>query len=217
MNKAKGAARFSANFDGPDGLNGLDGHREGQADDARSPEDAAGCVESSYRSIALRVRPIRPIRPMSPIQFAGSTLPNPADGFTIRRFFRFFFEKTFDIRGNMPYIITKMKQVEYIGMNVKEPAYAFRRELDEVHKKNRRDPASTPMENETAVDGSWCIVLPDDADPLAEYAAKDLQDYFQVSMNLNLPLSREEKEPCIVLEVKPASGKKARSFEFSVT
>ena len=102
-------------------------------------------------------------------------------------------------------------------MNLKEPVYAFRKELDAVHKKNLRNPALTPMENETAVDGSWCIVLPDDADPLTRYAAADLQDYFRVSMELNLPLRNAAVENSIVLNVDPQSGRKARAFEFSVT
>ena len=88
-------------------------------------------------------------------------------------------------------------------MSAREPAYAFRKELDAVHKKNLRNPALTPMENETAVDGSWCIVLPDDADPLTRYAAADLQDYFRVSMELDLPLSHESTEHGIVLDIHP--------------
>ncbi|MBQ6596038.1 MAG: hypothetical protein IJH79_00665, partial [Lentisphaeria bacterium] len=101
-------------------------------------------------------------------------------------------------------------------MNVKEPAYAFRKELDEVHKPNRRNAALKPENNETCVDGSWCIVLPENADPLLEYAAADLQDYFRVSMELDLPLRKEKTEPCIVLETNPKSGRKARAFEFTV-
>ena len=80
-------------------------------------------------------------------------------------------------------------------MSAREPAYAFRKELDAVHKQNRRDPSLKPLENETAVDGSWCIVLPENADPLIEYAATDLQDYFRVSMDLDLPLRREGYQP----------------------
>ena len=87
-----------------------------------------------------------------------------------------------------------------------EPAYSFRHELDEVHKRNRRNPALIPRENETSVDESWSIVLPDNADYLVEYAATDLQDYFRVSMNLNLPLRHSAAEHYIVLEDSIASG-----------
>ena len=103
-----------------------------------------------------------------------------------------------------------------------EPAYSFRHELDEVHKRNRRNPALIPRENETSVDESWSIVLPDNADYLIEYAATDLQDYFRVSMNLNLPLSREEKERCIVLDIwncptGPTKNAPKRAFHLEVT
>ncbi|MBE6374780.1 MAG: hypothetical protein E7055_22280 [Lentisphaerae bacterium] len=102
-------------------------------------------------------------------------------------------------------------------MNVKEPAYAFRKELDEVHKPHRCDPALKPNNNETCVDGSWCIALPENAEPLLEYAAADLQDYFRVSMELDLPLRKAAAENCIVLDMNPQSGRKARAFEFTVT
>ena len=100
---------------------------------------------------------------------------------------------------------------------MKERAYAFRRVLDEVHKPNRRNRSLVPGDNETSVDESWCIVLPNDADPLIEYAAIDLQDYFRVSMDLNLPLRKGARERSIVLETVPDSGRKPRSFEFTVT
>ena len=102
-------------------------------------------------------------------------------------------------------------------MTMKESAYSFRKELDNVHKPDRRNPALTPAENEICVNESWSIVLQGNADPLLEYAAGDLQDYFRVSMNLDLPLSREEKEPCIVLGTDPQSGRKERAFRFEVT
>ena len=100
---------------------------------------------------------------------------------------------------------------------MKEPSYSFRKELDKVHKPDRRNSALTPTESEICVNESWCIVLPDDAAPLLEYAARDLQDYFQVSMNLNLPLRKTAAEHSIVLEMDSKSGRKARSFEFTVT
>ncbi|MBQ6473871.1 MAG: hypothetical protein IJJ33_17925 [Victivallales bacterium] len=100
---------------------------------------------------------------------------------------------------------------------MKERAYAFRRVLDEVHKPNRRNRSLARGDNETSVDESWCIVLPDDADPLVEYAAVDLQDYLRVSMNLNLPLRKTAKDRSIVLETVPVSGRSPRSFEFTVT
>ena len=105
---------------------------------------------------------------------------------------------------------------------MKEPSYAFRKELDEVHKRNRRNPALKPRNNETSVDGSWCIVLPENADQMIEYAATDLQDYFRVSMDLNLKLSNQAAEHCIVLDIHhcpsgPKQNAPKRAFCFEVT
>ena len=98
-----------------------------------------------------------------------------------------------------------------------ECAYSFRQDFDEVHKRNRRNSSLKPMENEIAVDDSWSIVLPEDGDHLLEYTAVDLQDYFRVSMNLNLALRHASAGPSIVLSVEKRKGAKARSFRFEVT
>lgn len=99
-----------------------------------------------------------------------------------------------------------------------EEHYHFRKILDEVHKRNRRVPALRPAGNETAVDESWCIVMGKDPGIVIETAAKDLQDYFQVSMGLLLPLKEKApaRAPAIVLSVKKDAGKK-RSCKFEVT
>ncbi len=99
----------------------------------------------------------------------------------------------------------------------KEQAYAFRRELDEVHKPHRRNPALLPESNECAVDSSWCIILPENADKLIARAADDLQDYFRVSMDLELPLKSCGSERCIVLESSHDPKRKARSFTLSAS
>ena len=84
-------------------------------------------------------------------------------------------------------------------MNRIECAYSFRQDFDEVHKRNRRNPSLKPMGNEIVIDDSWSIILPEYADPLLEYTAVDLQDYFRVSMNLNLVLRHISSGPSIVL------------------
>ena len=76
-------------------------------------------------------------------------------------------------------------------MMEKEKAYAFRQVLDEVHKRDRRDPMAKPSANEAVVDLDWSIAIVPANDRLLEYAAVDLQDYFRVSMDLNLPLKAE--------------------------
>ena len=102
-------------------------------------------------------------------------------------------------------------------MKKNEQTYAFRCELDEVHRPDRRNPALKPEINETCVDDAWCIVLPENADALTEYAATDLQDYFRVSMNVNLPLRKSASDKAVVLEIDSNSGKKARSFLLEVS
>ncbi|MBP5181749.1 MAG: hypothetical protein J6331_01850, partial [Lentisphaeria bacterium] len=99
-----------------------------------------------------------------------------------------------------------------------EQHYDFRRELNEVHKKDRRDSKAVPAENEVVVDDSWCIVLPADAGRVVDCAAEDLQDYFRVSMGICLPLVKETpKSKAIVLAVKADRRKKKRSYKFEVT
>ena len=102
-------------------------------------------------------------------------------------------------------------------MTDKERAYAFRHELDEVHKRNRRDPMAEPSVSETVIDNSWSIVIGANCSSLCEYAAVDLQDYFRVSMNLHLPLQNDASGKKIVLEIDSDSGKKPRSFYIEVS
>ena len=102
-------------------------------------------------------------------------------------------------------------------MNRIECAYSFRQDFDEVHKRNRRNPSLKPMGNEIVIDDSWSIILPEYADPLLEYTAVDLQDYFRVSMNLNLVLRHISSGPSIVLSTEKRKEGKARSFQFEVT
>ncbi|MBO4303822.1 MAG: hypothetical protein J6A21_04500 [Lentisphaeria bacterium] len=97
-----------------------------------------------------------------------------------------------------------------------EQHYDFRRELNEVHKRDRRDLKAVPAKNEVVIDDSWCIVLPPDAGRVVDCAAEDLQDYFRVSMGIYLPLVREtSRSKAIVLSVK-ADKKKKRSYKFEV-
>jgi hypothetical protein len=69
-----------------------------------------------------------------------------------------------------------------------EAPYAFRRTLEAVHKTDRRNPAATANANEITIDDTWSIVVPKDAAKLIHNVARDLQDYFQVSMDTSLPI-----------------------------
>ena len=75
----------------------------------------------------------------------------------------------------------------------KEINYQFRQRMSIVHKPDRYDPAKRPAEGQVAVTAKWQIVHPQDADTVLMHAARDLEDYFSVSMGLDLKVSRTEQ------------------------
>ena len=95
-----------------------------------------------------------------------------------------------------------------------ERNYDFRKFLDEVHAKDLRDFDKTPEKNETVLDDSWTILLPENPSDFVVNTAKDLADYLFVSMSVSVRVkkgpSSGEKE--IVLVPGGAPGKK-RSFQ----
>jgi hypothetical protein len=72
-----------------------------------------------------------------------------------------------------------------------ERSYEFRRRLVTVHQPDRRDPAARLQAGEFAIGAGWSIVLAANADPLLLNVARDLQDYFLVSMGESLLVRRE--------------------------
>ncbi|MFA6929742.1 MAG: hypothetical protein WCT05_05400 [Lentisphaeria bacterium] len=98
-----------------------------------------------------------------------------------------------------------------------EQNYEFRRELNQVHKANRRQAGAVLQPDEVMVDESWNIVVGSNPHPVLLAAARDLQDYFLVSMNLHLSLCQKaDSSPAILLTVKEDVGQK-RSYHFEVT
>jgi len=67
-----------------------------------------------------------------------------------------------------------------------EKNYDFRKILECVHKKNRRNPDAIPLPGEVFLDPEWRIVIPPDSDELILYAAGDLHLFLKESMNLVL-------------------------------
>lgn len=57
-----------------------------------------------------------------------------------------------------------------------------------VHKPNRVNPEAAKTLEGVTITGQWRITYPADAGVVLTNAVKDLQDYFAVSMNLELPL-----------------------------
>ena len=108
-----------------------------------------------------------------------------------------------------------------------EAPYSFRRELQIVHKPDRRDPAATAAAGEFTIDNSWVILVPQDAAKLVHNVANDLQDYFQASMFTSLavrhvPSIANAPERSIVIgttaDLPDVSGvpETARSYVFDV-
>lgn len=65
-----------------------------------------------------------------------------------------------------------------------ERKYGFRNELNQGHKPNRRDYSVRMGENEVEVTDGWQIIIGAGASEVLVNAAKDLADYFFVSMNV---------------------------------
>jgi hypothetical protein len=99
-------------------------------------------------------------------------------------------------------------------MNI-EKRYEFRKRLRQVHQSGRRDPDALPRCSETVIDGSWVISYPSGADGLVRRAARDLQDYFGVSMGVELRL-QPGSTAGIHLTLNPALALDG-SFELTVT
>ena len=69
-----------------------------------------------------------------------------------------------------------------------EKPFEFEKLLEQVHKPNRVNPEAMKTLNGVKITGDWQIVCDEKADVVLRNAAKDLQDYFAVSMNLSLVL-----------------------------
>lgn len=73
---------------------------------------------------------------------------------------------------------------------MKQLNYQFRQELLEVHKPHRAMPWAKPGAQDVVIDDRWSICIPEDADQLLYLAARDLEDYFAVSMGVYIPVTR---------------------------
>ena len=63
-----------------------------------------------------------------------------------------------------------------------EQNYQFRARMDQVHKPDIRDFQAAAATDETVIDSSWVISYNSDAPQSVIDTAKDLLDYFSVSM-----------------------------------
>ncbi len=72
-----------------------------------------------------------------------------------------------------------------------ERLYEFRERINIVHHPMRRDSAISAGAGEVEVTSAWRIVYPADADARIVNAAKDLQEYLEVSMNVALTVGTD--------------------------
>ena len=96
--------------------------------------------------------------------------------------------------------------------------YQFRQRYSVVHTPDRRDTSAVAAQNETEIDNSWAITVPNDADTVLMNAARDLVDYFFVSMGISLHLIKES-EYTVGARIKYAVDTKLpdRSYHLSVS
>lgn len=78
----------------------------------------------------------------------------------------------------------------------KERNYQFRKRLLQIHKPNRRMEYAVCGAGQIEVTDEWSIWIPHTEDRVLYNAARDLLDYFAVSMGLSLRLQAGERTPC---------------------
>ncbi len=66
-----------------------------------------------------------------------------------------------------------------------EKPYDFRKRLECVHERDRRDPAAKPESDEFAIKDGFVIALPLGATELMRFAARDFEEYLDVSMGVS--------------------------------
>ena len=92
----------------------------------------------------------------------------------------------------------------------KEERFAFKKELLQVHKKNRRNRELLPEADEFEIKSGIRIVVEEDAGAITMTAARDFEDYLFVSMNVPSMVTTEEANPMIKLslnqDIEDASG-----------
>ena len=97
-----------------------------------------------------------------------------------------------------------------------EKPFEFEKLLEQVHKPNRVNPEALATLAGTKITDQWQIICEEGADIVLKNAATDLQDYFAVSMNLNLALTTgtEPAAKSIYLGVDSSLGE--RDFRMQV-
>lgn len=98
-----------------------------------------------------------------------------------------------------------------------ESNYQFRQWLLQVHKPGRRMPGVRPKENSIEITDKWTIWTPDGADRILVNAAKDLQDYFSVSMGIDLKVQFGGEIPQYAIAYVLENGLSGTQYRIRVT
>ena len=94
-----------------------------------------------------------------------------------------------------------------------EKNYDFRQFLDQIHQRNLRDFSLMHLQEETVIDDSWAICIPENASVFVENAAKDFADYLLTSMSIGNRIIRGSKKADHVIIFRSAADLKVkRSF-----
>ncbi len=101
---------------------------------------------------------------------------------------------------------------------IKENRYDFKKELLEVHKKDRRDYSLCPKEDEFVVPDGLNIVLPQNYDSIVLTAARDFEDYMFVSMGQAAMIAKSKTNGvCLKLVYNKNIGKASGYMGYRIT
>ncbi|MBR4017209.1 MAG: hypothetical protein IKK11_05300 [Oscillospiraceae bacterium] len=98
-----------------------------------------------------------------------------------------------------------------------EKSLDFEKRMLQVHKPNRVNPAALESVEGVRITPEWKIVYPAASDIVLVNGAKDLQDYFQVSMNVDLALETAEESGEKTIFITTDNSLQPRSFRIQVS
>jgi len=101
---------------------------------------------------------------------------------------------------------------------IKEQRYEFKKDLLQIHKRNRRDFSLKPEENEFTVPEGLAIVLPECYDSVVETAAWDFADYMLKSMEQSAMVTKKASEaPSLKLSYNENLGEASGYMGYRIT
>ena len=98
---------------------------------------------------------------------------------------------------------------------MQENRYDFRKRLDVVHKPNRRDPDAQPAADEIVIDSSWNICIGNNPSAEILAIARDLHDYFMVSMKVILSFTETTQPKSVAFAIKNKGQKRGHHLKLS--